>query len=142
VDLALEGIVWPAWPRFLWQQKGQPYVFYELDGTRAVAAPGGRLWRRPDPTLVGWPTGSGTVTRITEEMYALAATVGLHVACQRASSREPTRFRFFERPADFTSGAGLGTVIGPRNGLTWLRGFQAARLLGCGLRQGPMSGGT
>jgi hypothetical protein len=65
----------------------------------------------------------------TDEVSALAASLGVHVARYRARSGTPAKFRFFTEPSDFHAGDGLGTVIGPRNALTWLRGFQAAKTL-------------
>ena len=64
------------------------------------------------------------MTRAASEINVLAASLGVHVACHRAGRR--TRFRFFDRPADYFSGGGLGTVLGPREALTWLRGYEAA----------------
>jgi hypothetical protein len=65
----------------------------------------------------------------TDEVSTLAASLGIHVARYRARPGNPARFRFFTDPSDFHAGHGLGTVIGPRNALTWLRGFQAATRL-------------
>ena len=65
----------------------------------------------------------------TDEVSTLAASLGVHVARYRARPGTPAKFRFFTEPSDFHAGDGLGTVIGPRNALTWLRGFQAARTL-------------
>jgi hypothetical protein len=65
----------------------------------------------------------------TEDIDALAASLDIHIARHRARAGERTRFRFFVRPADYFSGDGLGTVVGPRNALMWLSGFQAARTL-------------
>ena len=65
----------------------------------------------------------------TDEVSTLAASLGVHVARSRGRPRTPAKFRFFTEPTDFHAGDGLGTVIGPRNALTWLRGFQAARTL-------------
>jgi hypothetical protein len=63
-----------------------------------------------------------TVTEV--EMYALADQVGVHVARHRLNGRP--RYRFFSTPMDFDAGDGLGTVIGTRAALTWLRGYEAA----------------
>jgi hypothetical protein len=71
------------------------------------------------------------VTGTSEDIDTLAASLGVHIARYRASTRDRTRFRFFTDANDFFAGDGLGTVVGPRNALTWLRGFQAARTLGC-----------
>jgi hypothetical protein len=65
------------------------------------------------------------MTATEAEMLALADHLGLHVARQRLNGRP--RYRFFPTPMDFGAGEGLGTVIGTRAALTWLRGYEAAR---------------
>jgi hypothetical protein len=73
------------------------------------------------------PAWAGPMTATEAEMYALAGHLGIHVARQRLSGRP--RYRFFSIPTDFFAGDGMGTVIGTRAALTWLRGYEAARLL-------------
>jgi hypothetical protein len=64
------------------------------------------------------------MTATEVEMYALADQLGVHVARHRLNGRP--RYRFFSTPMDFDAGEGLGTVIGTRAALTWLRGYEAA----------------
>ncbi len=65
------------------------------------------------------------MTATEAEMFALADQLGVHVARQRLNGRP--RYRFFAAPMDFTAGEGMGTVLGTRAALTWLRGYEAAR---------------
>jgi hypothetical protein len=65
------------------------------------------------------------MTATEAEMFALADHLGLHVARHRLNGRP--RYRFFAAPMDFAAGEGMGTVIGTRAALTWLRGYEAAR---------------
>ena len=44
-----------------------------------------------------------------------------------ATAQWPAAYRFFAAPMDFTAGEGMGTVLGTRAALTWLRGYEAAR---------------
>jgi hypothetical protein len=64
------------------------------------------------------------MTATEAEMYALADQLGVHVARHRLNGRP--RYRFFSAPMDFDADEGLGTVIGTRAALTWLRGYEAA----------------
>jgi hypothetical protein len=74
------------------------------------------------------PSGHG---RKADGIDGLAASLGVHIARHRTRAGDPARFRFFTEASEFHSGDGLGTVIGPRNALVWLGGFQAARPLRC-----------
>jgi hypothetical protein len=65
------------------------------------------------------------MTATEAEMFGLADQLGLHVARHRLNGRP--RYRFFPTPMDFAAGEGMGTVIGTRAALTWLRGYEAAR---------------
>jgi hypothetical protein len=67
------------------------------------------------------------MTATEAEMYGLADQLGVHVARHRLNGRP--RYRFFSIPTDFFASDGMGTVIGTRSALTWLRGYEAARLL-------------
>ena len=78
--------------------------------------------------IVTRPAAQG---RKADGIDALAASLGVHIARHRTGAGNPARFRFFTEASEFYSGDGLGTVIGPRNALVWLRGFQAARALCC-----------
>ena len=69
------------------------------------------------------------MARVADDVDVLAGSLGVHVARYRLRAGNPARFRFFTEATDFFAGDGLGTVIGPRNALAWLRGFQAARTL-------------
>ena len=78
--------------------------------------------------IVACPSGHG---RKADGIDGRAASLGVHSARHRTRAGNPARFRFFTEASGLHSGDGLGTVIGPRNALVWLGGFQAARALCC-----------
>lgn len=41
-----------------------------------------------------------------------------------------TRYRFFDKPLDYFAGSGLATVLGAKEAMAWLDGFEAGHING------------
>lgn len=63
-----------------------------------------------------------------QEMLALARWCGVNVETYSPGDGV-TRYRFFIEPTDYFAGSGMGTVLGLKDAVTWLRGYQAAMMI-------------
>jgi len=70
------------------------------------------------------------------EVGRVAAVCGVHVATNRPGDGV-TRYRFFEKPAEFSSGEGLFTANGRKEAIAFARGVCARK---CGPAEPPKTG--